>query len=216
MTKNLLSFSEVKPLHQPTDKLVILLHGVGSDCNDLISLVPYIQNSLPNYHFISLNGIEAYDMAPYGRQWFSLQDRSKETITKLVEKNSVMVSELIVELQKELSFSNKNTILLGFSQGTMMSIYLTLAASDPYFATIAFSGRLVAPINIVNDDTPICIIHGKNDDVVDVAEAEIMQNYLTTNNILNDKLLIDNLSHSIDDKGLKFAINFLNKIQNPL
>lgn len=63
-----MDYPEIKSLNKKADKLVVMLHGVGSDGNDLISLVPYIQNSLPNCHFISPHAIEPYDMAPFGRQ----------------------------------------------------------------------------------------------------------------------------------------------------
>jgi len=56
--------------------LVVLLHGVGADGMDLIDIAPSWGQVVPGALFIAPNGPEPCDMAPYGRQWFSLQDRS--------------------------------------------------------------------------------------------------------------------------------------------
>ena len=62
----------------PPRHLVILLHGVGADGNDLIGLAPHFAQSLPDALFVSPNAPFAYDMAPFGRQWFSIRDFSPE------------------------------------------------------------------------------------------------------------------------------------------
>src|SRR5690348_17812201 len=60
-----------KPRH-----LVILLHGLGADGNDLIGLQQYWGRLVPDAEFISPNAPFPCDMAPYGYQWFSVQDRT--------------------------------------------------------------------------------------------------------------------------------------------
>ena len=122
MLKNqLLECPEIPPLSKP-EKLMVMLHGLGSDGNDLINLVPYLQQSMSNCHFISPHGIEPYDMAPFGRQWFSLKDRDAKTVLKLLATNAHSVKNLIEQQQKALSLTNKDTILLGFSQGAMVAL----------------------------------------------------------------------------------------------
>src|SRR5579883_3151987 len=56
-------------------QLVILLHGLGADGNDLIGLAPFWAPQLPEAEFLAPNAPFACDMAPYGYQWFRLQDR---------------------------------------------------------------------------------------------------------------------------------------------
>ena len=60
----------------PPRQLVVLLHGVGADGNDLIGLVPALAPALPDAAFVAPDAPQPYDMAPFGRQWFSLQDLS--------------------------------------------------------------------------------------------------------------------------------------------
>jgi len=211
MNKNL-TYPEIASIEQPAKKLVVLLHGVGSDGHDLISLVPYIKNELPNCHFISPHGIEPYDMAPYGRQWFSLQDRSPHTITKLVAHNISKLEDIIKHKQEELNLTNKDTIIIGFSQGTMIGLYLTLIQKEPFFCTVGFSGALIQPPEVNNILTPICLIHGELDEVVSVDEMYNASHYLSKYHILHSGHKLTSLTHSIDARGIEIAVNFIKDI----
>ena len=205
-------YPEIKALNDQPTKLMVFLHGVGSDGNDLISLVPYIQKPLGDYHFISPHGVEAYDMAPFGRQWFSLQDRSPKAIINLAKNNAPKVQEQIKLKQKALGIDNENTVIFGFSQGTMMGIYLTLIQAKPFKAMIGFSGRLIPPASLKNTSTPICIIHGAEDDVVEANESIKLSEYCKQNAIEHKLLIIPNLTHSIDGSGMDFALEFLKNL----
>lgn len=192
-------------------KLVVFIHGLGSDGNDLIALTPFFQVQLQDAHYMSPHGVEPCDMAPYGRQWFSLLDRTPDVVKKLAAKNAPYLEQIIQDKQQELGLTNKDTVLIGFSQGTMISTYLTLSQDEPFAALIAYSGRLIPPEQIHNKDTPICIVHGVNDEIVSVDESYDMAEFFNQNNISNEILTIHNLDHSIDNEGIKFASNFLNK-----
>src|SRR5215471_6203719 len=61
-------------------RLVILLHGLGADGNDLIGLAAYWAPLLPTAEFLSPNAPFPCDMAPYGHQWFSAQNRSPAAV----------------------------------------------------------------------------------------------------------------------------------------
>ncbi|MCZ6886532.1 MAG: hydrolase [Rickettsia endosymbiont of Ixodes persulcatus] len=209
MSKHL-EYPEVTSTQQPPKKLVVLLHGVGSDGNDLIGLVPYIKNDLPDCHFISPHGIQPYDMAPYGRQWFSLQDRSPHIIARLIASNIKLLEDIIKQKQEELNLTNKDTIIIGFSQGTMVGLYLTLIQQEPFFCTIGFSGVLIPPTEVNNKLTPICLIHGELDDVVSVSEMYNASNYLSKLHIDHSGHKLTSLAHSIDGRGLEIALNFIN------
>jgi phospholipase/carboxylesterase len=93
--QEILDYPEIKSANVKATKLMVLMHGLGSDGHDLISLAPFIQQHFPDYHFISPHGVEAFDMAPFGRQWFSLQDRDPEAIMELVKESSKKTREII-------------------------------------------------------------------------------------------------------------------------
>src|SRR5215472_2733606 len=60
--------------------LVVLLHGLGADGNDLISLASYWAPLLPETEFLSPHAPFPCDMAPYGYQWFSFQERTAAAV----------------------------------------------------------------------------------------------------------------------------------------
>lgn len=209
MFNNYVTHPEINSLIQPATKLLVLIHGLGSDGHDLINLVPFFQKALPDYHFIAPHGIEPFDMAPYGRQWFSLSDRSPMKIMQLVTSNTPLIWNIIKQKQQALNLSNKDTILVGFSQGTMIAIYLALIQQEPLSCVVGFSGRLIPPPQINNFTTPICLIHGEDDQVVEVTELDNAVKYFNKHNIKHQTLKIPNLSHSIDGKGIDFALKFI-------
>lgn len=211
ISNEILPYPEIKSIDAECKKLVVFLHGLGSDGNDLIGLAPLMSKELPNCHFISPNGIEAFDNSPYGRQWFSLRNRDPYIIKELVAKNSSLVESIIQKKQIELNLTNQDTILIGFSQGTMMSLYLNFIQKEPFACVVGFSGKLIAPKECINKTTPICLVHGKLDDVVDVNSLDEIIEYLQKNNIPFSDCKIPNLAHSIDASGLQFAIQFIKK-----
>ena len=195
-------------------QLLVFLHGVGSDGLDMIALAPFLQYHLPECHFFAPNGVERYDMASFGYQWFSLADRLFESISRCIEVNMPKIRQLIQVKQEQLGVSNKDTILFGFSQGSMVGIHLTLAAQEPYKAMLAFSGRRVVPSEVVNTKTPVCIVHGRDDEIIDYNEGNNLASYLNKHHIANKLLIIENLQHSIDHQGIEFAIQFLNNLNS--
>ena len=67
-------------LYQRSGNLVVLLHGFGSDGNDLIGLAPHWARVLPDTEFLSPHAPYPCEMGPFGHQWFSFGDRAPEAI----------------------------------------------------------------------------------------------------------------------------------------
>lgn len=192
-----------------TENLMILLHGLGSNGDDLFSLTPYLKDHLPHTHFYSPDAIEECDMASFGYQWFSLQDRNPTKVQSELERVSPVIDSLIEQQSKKLNLSSENVILCGFSQGSMVSVYLSL--QKKYKAVLAFSGAVIAPKDITNTYTPICLIHGMEDDVVDYSNMDIGYDLLKNLGVDVEKYARPNLRHSIDMEGITRAIEFIKK-----
>lgn len=193
-------------------KLMIMLHGVGSDGDDLMSLSPFFEKELSDIDFFSPNGIEKCDFAPFGYQWFSLQNRDPHAMIAELRKNAPKVDKMIIDKAAEYGVGKKDIILLGFSQGTMMSLYLALTSDEKYSSVIGFSGAFFPLENPKNIDTPICLIHGDSDEVLPYGNLNYAYETLINFGCKNiEKHLIKNLSHSIDIEGLKIAIDFMKK-----
>jgi phospholipase/carboxylesterase len=94
----------------------------------------------------------------------------------------------------------------------MLSVYLSLSSAKPFKAILGFSGRLFLPKDITNTKTPICLIHGKDDDVVPYSSLDLAKGQLDRLGVKVDTLGIENLAHSIDMEGINFAVEFLKGI----
>ena len=73
-------FTKEKP-----NKMVIFLHGLGSDGNDLINLSEDIASVIPESIFLSPNAPFAYENYHNGYQWFSLSDRSPDKLFQRIK-----------------------------------------------------------------------------------------------------------------------------------
>src|SRR5262249_19217108 len=79
---------------KPTS-IVVMLHGVGSNCADLLGLAPYFADDLPHTEFVSPDAFEPYDMAPFGYQWFSLADRTPSVLLRELERAAPKVQAFL-------------------------------------------------------------------------------------------------------------------------
>lgn len=189
-----------------------MLHGLGSNGEDLESLVPYLKPELPDSEFFSPNGIENCDLFPFGYQWFSLANRNEDVMRNELERVSSTIELMISKKAQSLNLSLSDVILFGFSQGTMTSLYLSLSAKNPYKAVVGFSGSLIAPSKISQKSTPVCLIHGLDDEVVPASSLEKAKTILEQENIKVKTALYKNLAHSIDMRGLKTAVEFIKEV----
>src|SRR5690349_20548151 len=125
-------------------KLVILLHGLGADGNDLIGLQQYWGRLVPEAEFISPNAPYPCDMAGYGYQWFSVQDRSPPSVLAGVRGSAPALDAYIDDELQKRGLDDKDAVLVGFSQGTMMALFVGLRRVRPLAGILGYSGRLIA------------------------------------------------------------------------
>ena len=202
---------EVKQKNDKPSYLMVMLHGYGSNGYDLISLAPYFQKDFPEIYFYSPNALEECELNNFGYQWFSLKDRKEDTLRSEILKNSGKVVKIIKEKLSELQLDEQQLIILGFSQGTMISLFLALSNQLSPAAIIGFSGKLIIPENFNNKliKFPVCLIHGTDDDILDHSSLIFADNFLKENNIETNILTIEGLGHTIDLSGIEFAKNFI-------
>ena len=196
------------------NSLVILLHGIGADAFDLIPLAKYWALTLKKTKFYSLHAPYTYRLAPFGKQWFDLEDRDQTRILKEIELIKPMIITFLKKKLKDYNLQYKDLILVGFSQGTMVALNLTLTMKEEVKGVLGYSGGVIltksGKIEIISKPN-ICLVHGKNDEVVPKKMMETTKIILKDNNIDVDTHLIENLGHSIDQKGLEIGQNFLVK-----
>lgn len=212
MSEMALTGPRVEPLAgEPVKDLIIMLHGLGADGNDLIGLAPHFQHYLPNAALVSPDAHQPCDMAPFGRQWFSLQSREEEDILAGVEAAAPILNAFIDQEMDRYGLTPDRVMLFGFSQGSMMSLHIGPRRAEPLAGLMAFSGMLIAPQNLkeeIKSHPPALIIHGDKDDVVPVQALPAAVKALQENGVTVYQEIIGNLGHGIDQNGLEMALGF--------
>ena len=205
---------ELAPKSGVTKRLVIFLHGLGSDGNDLIGLAPLMRDALPDTHFISPNAPFPCDMAPYGHQWFSLQDRAQSVMLAGVKEVAPIVDAFIDAQRDRFKLADADVALVGFSQGTMTSLYVGPRRAKPLAGIVGFSGAMIGADGLHNEirsKPPVCLIHGEEDMVVPFAAMEHASQTLKAEGVEIESHARPYLPHSIDPEGLEIATKFLRK-----
>src|SRR5215217_7364379 len=95
--------------------LVILLHGYGSNGDDLIGLVPYWREALPDTVFLSPNAPQACPGAPGGRQWWALTSFSPDARAAGVRQAAPIVDGFIDRQLAAHGLPEGRLALVGFS-----------------------------------------------------------------------------------------------------
>lgn len=196
-------------------QLVILLHGLGADGNDLIGLAPYWARLLPEAEFVSPNAPFPCDMGPSGYQWFSAQDRSPTAVLAGVRAAAPILNAFISEALAERGLSDSEMALVGFSQGTMMSLFVGLRRAQPAVGILGFSGRLLAPELLASElrSRPrILLVHGTEDPLVPYSSLAAAETALTQAGVPVETLTCPGIGHSIDENGLRRGGQFLKDV----
>ena len=108
-----------------------------------------------------------------------------------------------------------NTILLGFSQGTMLSLHLAPRRDTALAGVVGFSGRLLEPESLeeeVKSKMPILLVHGDSDDVVPFESLADAANNLTMNGFTVYSHVAKGVGHGISPDGLGTALQFMNNM----
>ncbi|NKB48292.1 MAG: prolyl oligopeptidase family serine peptidase [Alphaproteobacteria bacterium] len=191
---------------EPAKQLVILLHGVGADGDDLIGLAPMLAQVLPDAEFLAPNAPEPCDMAPVGYQWFSLQDRSAGAIEDGVRAVAPLVDQFIDDSCAERGIDPDRVALFGFSQGCMMSLFVGLRRVTPLAAILGYSGTLVAAGKLVDEmesRPPVLLVHGEADPVVPFQMLAAARAGLESAGVDVQTLSRPGLGHGIDEEGIR-------------
>lgn len=198
----------------PARQLIVLLHGVGADGADLIGLAPMLAEALPDAAFAAPDAPFPCDMAPFGRQWFSLQDRSPARLASGVRAVEASVRAFLEAELARLSLPPSALALAGFSQGAMTALHTGLRMAEPPAAILAYSGALLSPESLAAEiaadpPPPVLIVHGESDEVVPVRASRAAESALRAAGVPVEALYVPGLDHSIDGAGLAAGGAFL-------
>lgn len=211
-----LSGPMVQPKSGKPEQIVVLLHGYGSDGNDLIALAQYFQAELPNALCVAPNAPHPCDINPAGYQWFPLDlDRDLSRLDGAASARP-SIQTFLEDLWAETGLTAADTFLVGFSQGAMMALDVGLRLDPQPFGIVSFSGALIGPEHLQNElggKPPVVLVHGSDDEVVPTESSQIADAHLRQWGILSAIHIDHGSGHAIAQDGLMFALAFVREVK---
>lgn len=215
MTRALTS-DKVEALSGNARSAVVFLHGYGANGADLLSLADPLGEHLPDTMFFAPDAPERCAGAPFGFQWFpipwidgSSEEESRAGMMRAVDDVNAFLDGIMVDED----LLPEQVAVVGFSQGTMLSLHVLPRREDPVAGLVAFSGRLLEPELLADEVVcrpPVLLIHGDQDDVVPPqslpAAAEALQAAGWKEVYAH---IMKGTGHGISPDGLGVALAFL-------
>ena len=207
----------IAPKNGPARQLVVFVHGYGADGNDLIEIGRAWAELLPQAAFVSPHAPRPCGQAPMGREWFSLTFRSE---TERWDGCNMAAGGLDAFLDAELArhrLPPSALALVGFSQGTMMSLHVGLRRAVPPAAIVGYSGMLVLKGDSdlegykpqIRSRPPILLVHGDNDELIPVDALFHSTQSLAALEVPVEWHISAGIGHGIDPEGLRQGGDFL-------
>jgi phospholipase/carboxylesterase len=196
-------------------RLVVLLHGYGADGADLLGLSDPLGPHLPDTAFVAPNAPERCIGNPSGYQWFPIpwiDGSSQEEADAGMQAAAGDLNAYLDAVMEDEGVDAANTILVGFSQGTMMSLHVAPRRDVSFAGVVGFSGRLLTPETLqdeVRQKPPVLLIHGDADEVVPVSSLPDAGNALTAAGFEVFAHISKGTGHGIAPDGLQVALAFI-------
>jgi phospholipase/carboxylesterase len=220
------------PTHGPASgkaptAAVVLVHGYGASGDDLIGLAPFFAQAVPHAIFYSPNAPDPWEGGMGGgRQWYSLAGFDPEAIKRdplrmgetframndRVVKASVRLDLFLDQIMASHAITPNRLALLGFSQGTIMSLHVGLRRPKEIGAILGFSGALSAADKLaaeIKSKPPVALVHGAADPVIPASATLESEKALKSAGVPCQSMIIPGLQHGIDNTGAQFGAQFL-------
>ena len=212
----IISGPSVEAASGTTKSLVVLLHGYGANGDDLIGLAPPLAELLPDTVFISPNAPHPCAQNPFGGlQWFDVWEGDDYDRLAQVRIAAATVDAFIDDELERLGLKENQLALLGFSQGTMLSLHVGLRRKNAPAGILGYSGRLESP-EILSDEImarpPVMLIHGEEDPLLNIELMDSAADLLRANGVKVNTCRRPGLAHGIDQEGINHGATFLNGV----
>ena len=198
-----------------TKQLVIFVHGYGADGQDLIGLAPYFARHLPDAAFVAPNGPQRCDMSPMGFQWFAISQFDASSRLNGVLEAAPILNQFIDQELENHGLKDENLLLVGFSQGTMMSLHVGLRRERQLAGILGYSGLLAGP-ELIGDEIkskpPILLIHGDQDEMLPVQHLHDAVDALSGAGLNLEWHVSQGAGHTIAQDGLELGMEFVQRI----
>lgn len=197
------------------DSLVIFLHGYGADGNDLIGIGDSLADHLPDTVFLAPNAPEPCANNPMGYQWFPipwLDGSTEEAALQGQVRSSGLLNAYFDQVAVDEGIAPHRTIIVGFSQGTMMILNVAPRRDIAFAGIVGFSGRLLQPEALAGEvvsKPPVLLVHGDHDEMVPIQSLSVAADALVSAGFEVYTHVSKGIGHGIGPDGLSLALQFI-------
>jgi phospholipase/carboxylesterase len=195
--------------------LVILLHGYGSNGEDLIGLAPHWRAGLPDTAFIAPNAPERCPGAPGGYQWWGITSLDPSAMIAGSARAAPVLDAFIDRELERHGLCEDHLALVGFSQGTMMALQVGPRRRATLAGIVGYSGMLANAAGLDGGDLrkpPVLLIHGDADPMIPLSAFHRTREALSRHDFVVETHVSPGLGHSIDAAGLSLGERFLKRV----
>jgi phospholipase/carboxylesterase len=176
---HLTHFPAASPKPDSVYPTLLALHGRGSNEHDLLGLAPYLPQE---FLWVSPRG--TFPLGPGGFEWFQITQIGKPDPARLANTLNVL-DTFIDELIANYPVDRAKLYLLGFSQGSIVSMAYALTKPGRVAGVIAQSGYLPLESGLQIDEAavkgkPFILTHGIHDPLLPVDWARRSHETLKT------------------------------------
>jgi len=197
----------VKSEKAPT---IILLHGVGSNENDLFRLADEFPQEA---YVISARAPFQFRTNAFG--WYEVDFSTGKPVynKEQSEKSKLLIVQFINQLVEKYDLAEDEIYLVGFSQGAIMSYSVAVSYPKKIKGIAALSGRILeedqAVLNKLETlDVDVFIAHSQQDNVLPFPHAEKAKELLGSK-ASDFKFEVHNAGHSINAETVKSLVSWL-------
>ena len=162
--------------------LLVLMHGVGSNEQDLFGLAPYVP---PQFHVISLRAPFAMGQGAFAWFQFTVDANGTRHIDVPQEQQArVLVQQTVAQAAQQLDIPAGRVIVGGFSQGGIMSLGQLLTQPHTVHGALVWHSRLLPEIASLHAPAEafagksVWVSHGTYDNVIPLTSAHAIRDKL--------------------------------------
>ena len=219
--------------NSPTpQKLVIFLHGYTSNVDDVLPYAETLLQHLENAVIVVPEADMVSEKRPEKKQWYALIDIDPEKLRRKPETSiediieiynragprisavAKRINRFISEMQRQYHISNRQTYIMGFSQGAMIAIYAGLTRRYELGGIFPFAGLICGKDMLEKEQSThpeVYLFHGTSDLSVQYKTLEFTKEWLKNHNVDWVAMEYDGVEHKLIADEMIDAADIINQ-----